>query len=191
MANKVKYGLSQVYYAKGTLATNGSMTYSAPVAWNGAVSISLDAEGESTPFRADNTDYWVGVANNGYSGDFECALIPDTFRTDILGEKTDSNGVYVESADTKVTQFALLFQFEGDTNNIRHVLYNCTATRPALSGQTTEDTIEPQTETLTIKASAIYVPAVSKNLVKARCTADNTSTYTSWYSSVYVPSSLT
>lgn len=189
--NKVKYGLKSVYYAKATIAANGSATYTTPVAWPGAVSISLDAEGESTPFRADNMDYWVGVANNGYTGDFESALIPDSFRTDILGEVADSNGVFIETADAKVTPFALMFQFEGDANNIRHVLYNCTATRPSVSGQTTEDTIEPQTETLTITASQIYVPAISRNVTKGRCTQDNTATYTAWFESVYVPTSLT
>lgn len=189
--NKVKYGLKEVYYAKATIGTDGSATYTTPAAWHGAVSLSLDAEGDTSPFRADNTDYWVGVANNGYSGEFESALIPDGFRTDILGEVADSNGVYLEVADAATTSFALLFQFEGDANNIRHVLYNCTATRPSVAGQTTEDTIEPQTETLNLKASAIYVPAITKNLVKARCTEDNTSTYTSWYSAVYVPTALT
>lgn len=189
--NKVKYGLKSVYYAKATIAANGSATYTTPVAWPGAVSISLDAEGESTPFRADNMDYWVGVANNGYTGDFESALIPDSFRTDILGEVADSNGVFIETADAKVTPFALMFQFEGDNNNIRHVLYNCTATRPSVSGQTTDTAIEPQTETLTITASQIYVPAISRNVTKGRCTQDNTATYTAWFESVYVPTSLT
>ena len=191
MANKVKYGLSQVYYAKATIGTNGSATYATPVAWPGAVSLSLDAEGDTTKFRADNIDYWVGQSNNGYSGDFESALIPDGFRKDILGEIADSNGVVVEASDAKSFPFALLFQFEGDANNVRHVLYNCSATRPSVSGSTTDESIEPQTETLTITASSINVPAISHNLVKARCDATVTTQYTAWYNTVYQPTALT
>ena len=189
--NKVKYGLKNVYYAKATIAADGSATYTTPVAWRGAVSLSLDAEGETVRFRADNMDYWTGASNNGYTGDFESALIPDSFKTDILGEVADSNGVFIEAADITGSPFALLFQFEGDSNAIRHVLYNCTASRPSVAGQTTEDTIEPQTETLTITASQIYVAAISHNVVKGRCTADNTATYNAWFESVYVPTSLT
>ena len=187
MPNKVKYGLKGVYYAKATIATDGSATYETPVAWPGAVSLSLDAEGETTKFRADNIDYWVGQSNNGYSGDFESALIPDDFRKDILGEIEDTNGVLVEAADAKPSPFALLFQFEGDATNTRHVLYNCSATRPSVSGQTTEDTVEPQPETISLTASSIPVAALGHDLVKARCAADNATQYAGWYTAVYVP----
>ena len=68
MANKIRYGLSNVYYAVATLGTNNSATYATPVALPGAVSLSLDAEGETSNFYADNIAYYVTNSNNGYSG---------------------------------------------------------------------------------------------------------------------------
>lgn len=189
MANKIKYGLKNVYYAKATIAADGSATYGTPVAWPGAVNLGMDAEGDTTKFRADNINYWVGVSNDGYSGDLECALIPDGFRKDILGEFVDSNGVQFEEVAAKVSPFALLFQFEGDETATRHVLYNCTASRPSVSGQTTGTSIEPQTETVDLEASSIYVEALDKDLVKGRSTPTETQ-YATWFESVYLPTAL-
>lgn len=188
MANKVKYGLKNVYFAVATIdpATNEA-TYAAPIRWPGAVSLELDPEGSATTFRADNVDYWVGQSNNGYSGDFESALIPDAFRTAVLGDIEDTNGVLVEDAGAKTVPFALLFQFEGDVNAIRHVLYNCTAARPNLSGSTTEEETEPQTETLTITAVSIHNGDLNKDVVKAKVGEDNATIYAGWFTSVYQP----
>ena len=120
--NKVKYGLKNVYYAVATIdASTHAATYSTPVAFPGAVSLSLDPEGELTPFRADNVDYWVGNSNNGYSGDLEMALITDSFRKDVLGYTDDDNGVLVENKDVEAVHFALMFQFEGDQKATKHV----------------------------------------------------------------------
>ena len=84
--------------------------YATPRAIPGAVSLSLDAEGESTPFYADGIVYFRSVTNNGYSGDLEMALIPDWFRTEILQEALDKKGVLVEKVTTKESvKFALLF----------------------------------------------------------------------------------
>ena len=186
MANRVKYGLKNVYYAKATIDSSNVATYATPVAWPGAVSLSLDAEGNTTKFRADNIDYWVGQSNNGYSGDFESALIPDSFRTDILGEITDDNGILVEDAAAKTVYFALLFQFEGDEKNTRHVMYKCSATRPSVSGATTDEEVEPQTETLTITATAVHNADLDADIIKARCLESDTP-YATWFSAVYEP----
>lgn len=189
MANKVKYGLKNVYYAVATMdAATNTATYSTPVAWPGAVSLSLDAEGNTTKFRADNIDYWVGQSNNGYSGDFESALIPDSFRKDILGDivPEDNEGIMIEDAGAKTKYFALLFQFEGDESATRHVMYKCSATRPSVAGQTTEEEIEPQTETLEITAVSIHNAALDKDIVKARC-ASSDDAYSTWFSAVYQP----
>lgn len=188
--NKVKYGLCNVYYAVANIdETTNTATYGTPKPWKGAVSLTQDAEGETTKFRADNIDYWVGTSNNGYSGDVEMALISDDFRKDILGDIEDSNGVWVEDAGAKTVHFAMMFQFEGDVRATRHVLYNCTATRPSISGSTTEETIEPQTETVTITAVSIHNAALDKDLVRARVTEDN-SEYANFNSAVYQPSAV-
>lgn len=187
MGNKVKYNLKNVHAAKLTeTVIDGvtSYTYATPKAIPGAVSISLDAEGDSSPFYADGIVYFRSVSNNGYSGDLEIALIPEWFRTDILQEMLDSNGVLVEKSDNaESVKFALLFEFDGDVRAIRHVMYNCTASRPSIESETKEDTIEPGTETLSLTADPR-----EDGLVKSR-TGDTTSveTYQNWYKTVYIP----
>ena len=188
--NKVKYGLKNVYFAVATIdEMTNTATYADPKPWKGGVSLSMDAEGDTTKFRADNIDYWVGTSNNGYSGDLETALIPDDFKKDVLGDIEDANGVWVEDAGAKVVHFALMFQFEGDQSATRHVLYNCTATRPSVSGQTTDETIEPQTETVTITAVAIHNSGLDKDLVKGRVSQDEAQ-YSTWFDAVYQPSTV-
>ena len=188
MANKVKFGLKNVHYAVATIGDDGTASYATPVAWPGAVNLSLDAQDEKITFRADNTDYYTGFANNGYEGDFESALIPDDFRKDVLGEITNGD-LKLESAEQSTVHFALLFEFNGDDQAVRHVMYNCTASRPSVSGKTTDTSIEPETETITIAAKSIYNEPTGKNLVKARCTDKSSATYTGWYSAVKQPES--
>lgn len=185
MANKVKYGLKEVHFAKAYIDSNNVATYDAPVAWPGAVNLSLSAEGDTTKFRADNIDYWVGQSNNGYSGDFESALIPDSFRKTILGYIEGTGGILIEDAQAKTTPFALMFQFDGDEKNTRHVFYNVTCTRPTVAGQTTAETIEPQTETVTFTAVAIHNSALNKDIVKASAPETTSGAYTTWFTSVY------
>lgn len=179
--NKVKYDLRKTHYAKQVVGEDGAITYAAPVPIPGSVSISLDAQGEISKFYADGIEYYTAAANNGYEGDLEIALLPESFRVDILGETLDKNKVLIESSEAKQSAFALLFEFDGDQNAIRHVLYNCTATRPAVSSQSKETTITPVTETLTISATPR-----ADGRVKAK-TSDTTdpSAYSKWYESVY------
>lgn len=186
MPNKVKYGLSNCYYA---VLDESSNTYTTPVALPGAVNLSLDQEGDTNKFRADNIDYYVSISNNGYSGDLELALVPDSFLKDVMGEYADSGtGLQYERADAKPKPFALLMQFEGDANATRHVLYNCKATRPTLASQTTEETIEPVTETISITATAVNrtISSTTVPLVKAKCTPTDTA-YSSFFSTVQIP----
>ncbi len=186
--NKVKFGLNKVHYAKITAwSDDGVPTFATPVRIPGAVSLSIDANGENENFFADNGVYYVINNNAGYTGDLEIALITTDFTTEILGEIQDTNGVLVERNDAETAQFALLFEFSGDKNKIRHVLYCCSASRPKTESSTTEESTEVKTDTLSLKASAL-----PNGIVKSK-TCENTdeTTYNNWYKSVYIPVTTT
>lgn len=166
-SNKVKFGLKNCHYAKATFDEDGNVTYEKPIRMPGAVSLSMDPEGENENFYADDIVYYVINNNSGYSGDLELALIPESFLKDILHEEEDANGVMAENATVSYERFALLFEFSGDAKAIRHVLYCCSASRPAMEGQTAEDEKEVQTETLTLSATAL-----ANGYVKAKTSAN-------------------
>ena len=123
--NKVKFNLSNVHFAPLVEADDGTISWDTPIPIPGAVSIALDPEGEPESFYADGIEYFIVNSNQGYAGDLEIALIPESFRTGILNETSDSNNVLVENSNSQVGHFALLFEFDGDQKKIRHVLYNC------------------------------------------------------------------
>ena len=154
--NKVKFNLKNIHYALLTLSAQNVPSFGMPVPVPGAVSLSLDANGEPENFYADGGVYYVINNNMGYDGDLELAMIPESFRTDVLKETLDANGVLVENSESNIAPFALLFEFDGDQKHIRHVLYNCAASRPGIEGKTNEESKEVQTETLTINRHRLW-----------------------------------
>lgn len=152
--NKVKFGLSNVHIAKMIIGEEGDITYGTPFPIKGAVSLSLDAEGDSEPFYADNMKYYESYANNGYTGELEVAKLPEQFYTEILGQKQDTNGGILENINDTISPFAFMYQIEGDQTGTRFCYYNTTVSRPSTEANTTEDTKTPDTETLSITTSA-------------------------------------
>lgn len=181
--NKVQFNLKNVHYAVMT-ATGETPAWSAPVAVPGAVSLSLDPQGEVSPFYADGIVYYQSAGNNGYSGDLTMARFPDQMMQDVWKfELNATDKVLIENVNVEQASFALLFQIDGDADNQYYCLYNCTGTRPPIASQTNEDTKEPQTQASTISAA----PLENGN-VMARTTAETTEEVKAqWFQKVYEP----
>lgn len=160
--NKVRFGLSNCYYAPIT-ETGGTTTYGTPVAMPGAVALNLDSQMSTEDFYADNGVYYVSSSANSYEGDLELATVPRSFMKDIFGDAEDANGALFEVKESRTKYFALLFETDGDVGGHRVVMYKCSATRPALGGNTKTDSVEVQTQTMSIKAIA----RVDESTIKA------------------------
>lgn len=181
MANKVQFGLKNVYYAVQSVGSGGTISFGTPVAVKGAVALNLDPNSSVTPFYADNMVFYNAVANNGYTGSIEFAKISDDMLSDIWGMDENADKVIIEKNNVEPKNFALLYQIDGDEEEELYVLYNCTATKPAIGSSTTTDTKEPQTQTCDISAVAM-----ADGKVMARTTSATTSTVKSgWFSAVY------
>lgn len=174
--NKVKFNLKNVHYAK-----KSSTGYSTPVSIPGAVSLSLSPTGEETAFYADGIKYFKTNSNNGYEGDLEIAKITDTFRKDILGETEDTNKVLTENATALPSEFALGFEVDGDASGTKFWYYSCVAARPSHEAKTSEESITPDTDKLTLTISPL-----ADGKVRAKTTEETTaSTVSGWFTSVY------
>ena len=189
--NKYHYDLKNVHYAKGTKQEDGTITYDVPKRMPGAMSMDISAEGDTTPIRADGTNYLVIVSNNGYSGSITMVQVNDDFKQDCLGEQVDTaNKIQYEDANAEPSPFALLFEFMGDVKNKRHVLYNCTASRPPLVGENKDNQKEPDTEELELTASpaTMMIGAEEKSIVKANTVEEtDPDVYRAWYTQVITP----
>ncbi len=179
-ADKVKFNIKNVHYA--VLTNAATPTWSTPVAIPGAVSFSLEPQGDVSPFYADGIVYYQSVANNGYSGDLEMADYPASFLKDVFGiaEGTTSK-VLTENSKVEPKPVALLFEEEGDSTGTKYVLYNCSCTRPKRSFATQTDSKEPSTQTVTVTA----VPLADGKVMAMTGTDTPAETLTAWYTTVF------
>lgn len=182
MANKVLFGLKNVHFAIATVADDGTVTYGVPHKQPGAVNMTLQVNGSVTPFYADDIVYYQAAANMGYTGTLEMALFDEWFKTNVLKEIKDADGVLVENSGIMPENVAILYQVNGDETNALRVLYFCQIERPGETAATKGETVNPQTSTVNITVT----PRPDTQDVKAATTADTTTeVINSWFTEVH------
>ncbi|MGN4668659.1 major tail protein [Bacillus cereus group sp. MYBK234-1] len=185
--NKVTFGLKNVHYVPLDIK-DFLVTFGTPIPLPGGVELTFEPRGDLIEFYADDMLYYTASNNQGYDGTLSIATIPEKFAIDALGEELDeTDGVLNELADAKGKPFALLFEFDGDVNATRHVMYNCSASRPTLASKTKTSSAEPNTNELKFVSSPIVLVPGGRPMVKTKTTAKTTQAiYNDWYKKVYV-----
>lgn len=151
MANKVEFGISNLYVGTYSVGTTGTVTMGTPYHQAGAISFNPEEQSESNNFYADNVIYWSGYSGGTFEGDLEVAKFDDAFKTQFLGyiQKASDGGLAVVKNATKPKVY-IAFQVEGDAESRRIIMYNCSLGGITREYATEEESIEPATETIAV-----------------------------------------
>ena len=161
MANKVEFGISNLYVGTYTEGTSGAVTMGTPYHQAGAVSFSPEESSESNVFYADNTEYYVTYTGGTFEGDLEVALFDDKFKKDFLGYLQKADGGIAQVKNATKPKVYIAFQVEGDDKSRRVIMYNCTFGAITREFSTTEENTEPATETIAVSVTGNSVNGVS------------------------------
>lgn len=161
MANKVEFGISNLYVGTYSLNTSGSVVMGTPYHQAGAVSFSPDENSDKTDFYADNVIYWSGYSGGTFEGDLEVAKFDDAFKKNFLGyiEKADGGLAVVKNAVKPNVYIA--FQVEGDAESRRCIMYNCSLGGITREYATIEESKEPATETIAVTVAGDNATGIS------------------------------
>lgn len=148
MANKVEFGISNLYVGTYTTAADGTVTMGAPYHQAGAISFSPEVQSENNMFYADNIIYWSGYSGGTITGDLEVAMFDDSFKTTYLGYVTLTDGGLASVKNPTKPNVYVAFQVEGDTESRKVILYNCVLGDISREYSTIEENKEPTTESI-------------------------------------------
>ena len=191
---KVRFGISDVYYCKITESTASGVTtvsYGSKTAIPGAVSLTLDIEGDTNDFYADNMVYASFDSNNGFSGTLSVADVPESVYTDLLGYYKDSNtSVLTELASPTEAYFGMMCKISSNEDPIGFKFWKCALSRPAFAANTTTENIDPDEQELAIRVMPINT-AAGVPIVKSHKVLESASDESSFFASMTLPTIAT
>lgn len=161
MANKIEFGISNLYVGTYTVGTTGTVTLGTPYHQAGAVSFSPEENAEMQSFYADNILYWSNYSGGSFEGDLEVALFDDAFKTQFLGYVSKADGGIAIVKNATKPKVYIAFQVEGDEDSRRIIMYNCSLGAITREYATKEDTTTPATETLAVTVTGDNESGVS------------------------------
>lgn len=150
MANKVLFGFSDLYVGTYTVGDGGTVTLGTPYHQAGAVGFSPEASSDQSTFYADNIPYYVTYSDGAIEGDLEVAMFDDAFKTQFLGYRAMADGGLAQVKGATKPNIYLAFEVSGDSEKRRVIFFNGTFGSITREYATTEDSVEPQTESISV-----------------------------------------
>ena len=150
MANKVLFGFSDLYVGTYTVDDYGTVTMGSPYHQAGAVGFSPEANNDVSHFRADNINYYTVMGSGAYEGDLEVAMFDDSFKRNFMGFIELDDGGLAITKNPSIPNIYMAFEIQGDVAARRVIFYNGKFGAPSRSYSTTEETVEPVTETANV-----------------------------------------
>lgn len=148
MANSVKVGLKDVYYAKLTRDDNTGVSYEAPIQIAGAISAKISAETDSVTLYADDGPFETASSLGQITLELEMADLPLSVQAALLGH-TVANGV-LEAKSTDIAPYVAI-GFRALKSNGKYRYYWLLKGKfeiPDDESQTKEDKVKFQTAKL-------------------------------------------
>lgn len=183
---KVRYGIENVYYA---LVTEDG--YGTPKPLKGATTLTLEADGQSSSFYADDTKYAEIEVNTGYTGTLTIASLEDDARVDLLGEVKDALGGVYETPDSVCAPFALLYKIKGNVCDQNFAFYEAKLSRPSQNANTTSDSTDPDTVELNFSALPHEMTVGDETMKVTKYSMERSETnktvYDAWFKEVKTP----
>lgn len=182
MANKVRFGVSNLHVGEYNVSTTGTVTLGTPYALPGTVNITMEPDSEENKFYADNITYYSSYSDNGLSGQIENAQFPDDFKTRFMNYVALAGGGIAQIKGMQNKPVYIMFQSDGDEENRRGIFYNVSLGQITREYATTEESKEPQTATLPFTVNGDNKTGV----VRAAFTQGD-SAYTTMFTTAPVP----
>lgn len=147
-ANRVEFGISDLYVGTYTVDDDGVVTLGSPYHQAGAVSFSPEENAEASTFYADNISYYVTYSGGTFEGDLEVAKFDDQFKVEFLGYLELDDGGIANVKNAVKSNVYIMFEVQGDAEERRIIMYNCALGGITREYSTIEETKEPVTETI-------------------------------------------
>ena len=188
MENLVKFGLEGCVFVPETARD----TYDNENKVNipGAVNLTRERQGEENNFYADDQVYYITSTYQGFTGELEIAMATEEMEQKIWGDELDeTTGIMTENRNSKQVRGAFGYKIKGDQNDRYFWNYGVTLSRPNTEASTTQDTAEPQTDTMAISVTGLSDGSGIVGIKTSSKTPEQV--YKKWFDKVIMPNEYT